>query len=172
MEDVPGQPEETTAPSFGVASNGKATVKSMRPPGSTTWKRIGRMERHLRGVKISFPDLSGASHLFYIRQHDIQRITDDRVSGDVVTIDETVGEGVVISTEGQAYRSRSGQALILKVPGFAGAEVMAPWGSFLAVLEGLQRAAPLSVLQKTRETENRHRNTNSTLSRGPAAGWF
>jgi hypothetical protein len=174
MTDTRRKPEETVGPSPIVALDGKGAAHSKRTPElkTTTWKRIGRIERHLQGVKISFPDLFGVSHLFFIRQRDIRRITDDRVPGDVVTIDETSSGDVVISTEGRAYRSRSGQALILEVPGFAGAGVMAPWKAFLAVLGGLQQAAPLSVIQKTESAENRHRKTTSTLPRGLAAGWF
>lgn len=162
-------------PSPIVASDGKGAANSMRTPELktvTAWKRIGRIERHLQGVKISFPDISGISRLFYIRQRDIQRITEDRVSCDVVTIDETSSGERVISTKGRAYRSRSGQALILEIPGFAGADVMAPWKAFLSVLGGLQQAAPLSVIQKTERAENRHQKTTSTLPRGLAAEWF
>ena len=158
-----------------LASNEKGTTRRMRTSESrtgTVWKRIGRIERHLRGVRISFTDLIGVSQLLYICQHDIQRIIKDRVACDVVKIEKMSSGERVIRTEGQAYRSRSGQALFLRIPGFAGAEVMAPWKSFLAVLEGLQQAAPLSVLQKTERAENRYQQTTSTLPRGLSAGWF
>jgi hypothetical protein len=175
MTEITRKQEETVGPSPIVAPEGKGAAhctRSSELKTMTAWKRIGRIERHLQGVKISFPDLIGVSPIFYIRQRDIRRITDDRVPVDVVTIDETGSGERVISTEGQAYRSRSGQALILEIPGFAGADVMAPWKSFLAVLEGLQQAAPLSVIQKTERAENRHQKTTSTLPRGRAAGWF
>jgi hypothetical protein len=175
MTDTSRKQEETGAPSLIVASEGKGAAHWTRTSElktMTAWKRIGRIERHLQGVKISFPELFGVSHIFYIRHRDIRRITNDWVPGDVVTIDDTSSGELVISTEGQAYRSRSGQALILEVPGFAGADVVAPWKAFLAVLGGLQQAAPLSVIQKTEKTENRHQRTTSTLPRGLAAGWF
>jgi hypothetical protein len=175
MMDVSKIPKQTMGPSPGMGSTKKDSDTSKRTSEltvMTTWKRIGRIERHPQGVMISFPDLFGVSRLFYIREHDIRKITDDRVPGDVVKIDETSSGDVVIRTEGRAYRSRSGQALILKVPGFTGAEVIAPWKSFLAVLEGLQQAAPLSVIQKTAREDNRPRKTASSLPRGPAAGWF
>jgi hypothetical protein len=175
MMDIRRKQKDTVGNSPIVASNGKGATNSMQTSEletTTTWKRIGRIERHLQGMKISFPDLFGVSHPFYICQGDIRRITDDRVPGDVVKIDETSGGDVVISIEGRAYRSRSGQALILKVPGFAGAEVMAPWKSFLAVLGGLQQAAPLSVIQRTERADHRRKKTISTLPRGLAAGWF
>ena len=175
MVDEGRKPEGTVGISPLLASNEKGTTRRMRTSESrtgTVWKRIGRIERHLRGVRISFTDLIGVSQLLYICQHDIQRIIKDRIACDVVTIEKMSSGERVIRTEGQAYRSRSGQALFLSIPGFAGAEVMAPWKSFLAVLEGLQQAAPLSVLQKTERAENRYQQTTSTLPRGLSAGWF
>jgi len=175
MVDEGRKPEGTVGISPLLASNEKGTTRRMRTSESrtrTAWKRIGRIERHLRGVRISFTDLIGVSQLLYICQHDIQRIIKDRVACDVVKIEKMSSGERVIRTEGQAYRSRSGQALFLSIPGFAGAEVMAPWKSFLAVLEGLQQAAPLSVLQKTERAENRCQQTTSTLPRGLSAGWF
>jgi hypothetical protein len=175
MVDGGRKPEETVGSSTLVTPDEKGTMRRMRTPESktrTAWKRIGRIERYFRGVKISSTDLSGALHILYICQRDIQRITEDRVPCDVVKIEETSSGERVFRTEGQAYRSGSRQALILKIPGFAGAEVMAPWNSFLAVLEGLQQAAPLSVLQKTETASNRNQKTTSTLPRGRAAGWF
>ena len=175
MVDEGRKPEGTVGISPLLASNEKGTTRRMRTSESrtgTVWKRIGRIERHLRGVRISFTDLIGVSQLLYICQHDIQRIIKDRVACDVVKMEKMSSGERVIRTEGQAYRSRSGQALFLSIPGFAGAEVMAPWKSFLAVLEGLQQAAPLSVLQKTERAENRYQQTTSTLPRGLSAGWF
>lgn len=175
MVNAGRKPEGTVGIFPLVASDEKGTTRRTRTPESktrTTWKRIGRIERHFRGVRISFTDLIGVSQLLYICQHDIQRIIKDRVACDVVKIEKMSSGERVIRTEGQAYRSRSGQALFLSIPGFAGAEVMAPWKSFLAVLEGLQQAAPLSVLQKTERAENRYQQTTSTLPRGLSAGWF
>lgn len=175
MGNAGRKPEGTVGISPRVASNEKGADRSLLTPElktRTAWKRIGRIERHLQGVKISFTDLSGITHLLYIRERDIQRIVKDRVSCDAVTIEEMGGGELVFRTEGQAYRSRSGQALFLKIPGLAGAEVMAPWKSFLAVLEGLQQAAPLSVMQKTERAENRYQKTTSTLPRGLSVGWF
>jgi hypothetical protein len=175
MVDTGRKPEGTVGIPPLLASNQKGTTRRMRTPESktrTAWKRIGRIERHLRGVRISFTDLIGASHLLYMCQRDIQRIIKDRVACDVVKIEKMSSGERVIRTEGQAYRSRSGQALFLRIPGFTGAEVMAPWKSFLAMLEGLQQAAPLSVLQKTERAENQCQQTTSTLPRGLSAGWF
>jgi len=159
MGNAGRKPEGTVGISPRVASNEKGADRSLLTPElktRTAWKRIGRIERHLQGVKISFTDLSGITHLLYIRERDIQRIVKDRVSCDAVTIEEM----------------GAGQALFLKIPGLAGAEVMAPWKSFLAVLEGLQQAAPLSVMQKTERAENRYQKTTSTLPRGLSVGWF
>jgi hypothetical protein len=175
MVDTGRKPEGTVGIPPLLASNQKGTTRRMRTPESktrTAWKRIGRIERHLRGVRISFTDLIGASHLLYMCQRDIQRIIKDRVACDVVKIEKMSSGERVIRTEGQAYRSPSGQALFLRIPGFTGAEVMAPWKSFLAMLEGLQQAAPLSVLQKTERAENQCQQTTSTLPRGLSAGWF
>jgi hypothetical protein len=175
MVDAGRKPEGTVGIPPLLASNQKGTTRRMRTPESktrTAWKRIGRIERHLRGVRISFTDLVGVSHLLYMCQRDIQRIIKDRVACDVVKIEKMSSGERVIRTEGQAYRSRSGQALFLRIPGFTGAEVMAPWKSFLAMLEGLQQAAPLSVLQKTERAENQCQQTTSTLPRGLSAGWF
>jgi hypothetical protein len=165
---------ETVGYSPMVASTGRDAADSVQTSDvrtSTSWKRIGRIERHLRGVKISFHDI-GVSHLLYISERDIQRITTDRVPCDVVKIDQTSSGDIILNTEGLAYRSQSGQALILKVPKCAQADIVAPWKSFLAVLEGRQQAAPLSIMQKTERAENRHQKTTSTFPRGNAAGWF
>jgi hypothetical protein len=152
-----------------AVKNDADTVRTSEVQASTVWKRIGRIERHLRGVKISF-HAHGASHLLYISERDIRRITTDRVFCDVVKIDGADSGVAILNTEGLAYRSQSGQALILKIPGFAETDVMAPWKSFLAVLEGRQQAAPLSVIQE--RAENRHQKTTSILPRGNAMGWF
>ena len=114
----------------------------------STWQRIGRLDKHGEGVRLTFKDPFGGEHLLYISRRDVAKIIHDRAPGDVVKIDETPND-IVISTEGRAFRSRTGRALMVRVPYYAGADIAVPWKMFMAVLEGKQQAAPLSIMQST-----------------------
>lgn len=141
---------EAAAPSSGVASNGKETAKNESVPGYKTissWKRIGQVERFQHGVQFTYTDLSGNYHLLYLSRNDFQKVILDRRPGDLVSIDETTNR-IVLNIEGRAFRSRSGRALCLKVPGLAGSQALVPWKSFLAVIERKAKVASVSVLEQ------------------------
>jgi hypothetical protein len=119
MVDAGRKPEGTVGISPLLASNEKGTTRRMRTSESrtgTAWKRIGRIERHLRGVRISFTDLIGVSQLLYMCQHDIQRIIKDRVACDGEDEKMSSGERVIRTGAGNAGRARP----FLRMPGFAG----------------------------------------------------
>jgi len=136
----------------------------------STWQKIGRLERHGRGARLTFRDPFGAEHLLYISQRDMSRIIQDRAPGDVVRIDETPNE-LVISTEGRAFRSRTGRALMIRVPYCAGADIACPWKSFMAVIEGKQQAAPLSIMQTAGPAATPAQQHRGDISAGLAGGF-
>jgi hypothetical protein len=141
---------EAAAPSTEVANNGKETAMNESVPGYKTissWKRIGQVERFQHGVQFTYTDLSGISHLLYLSRTDFQKVILDRRPGDLVSIDETTNR-IVLNIEGRAFRSRSGRALCLKVPGLAGRQAMVPWKAFLAVIERKQKKAAISILEQ------------------------
>jgi hypothetical protein len=143
------KPKEAAAPSTGVASNGKESAIHESIPGYktiSTWKRIGQLDRFQHGVRITYTDLFGTYHLLYISRNDFHKIIHDRMPGDLVSVDETT-DRVVLNIEGRAFRSRSGRALCLRVPGLAGQDAMVPWNSFLAVIERKRKMAVVSILE-------------------------
>lgn len=132
----------------------------------STWHKIGQIERHGEGVRLLFMDPFGGQHVVYLTRQEVVKITKDRMPGDLCTVTETANE-VIVSNIGKAWRSRSGRALMIRVPCLAGAEAMAPWKAFCAVLEGRQQAAPLSVLEQGKPAPQAH----SALTEGLKAGF-
>jgi hypothetical protein len=144
-------PKEAAAPSSSVANNGKETAIHESIAGYktvTVWKKIGEVTRFHMGVRFTFTDLFGQYHLLYICGSDLPKLIYDRRITDLVGIDESTNK-VVINIEGKAFRSRSGKALCLRVPGFAGGEASVPWKAFLAVAEEKQQRARISILATT-----------------------
>jgi hypothetical protein len=137
---------ELAAPSTGMVNNGRATAINESVPGYKTipvWKRIGQIERDRHGLKITLTDLFGQFHLLYLAERDLPKLVFDSMPGDLVGIDETTN-GLVINLEGRAFRSRSGKALCIKIPGLAGGEAMVPWRAFMAVFEKRKKVAQIS----------------------------
>lgn len=128
----------------------------------TTWYRIGQIDRFQEGARITYTDLTRADHLLYLSRQELQKVRYDRLPGDVVKIEETPNE-IVVSSSGRAYRSRSGKALVLKLPGLAGLEAMTPWSSFLAAMEGRRTAAALSIPSRPGTPSDRGREAASEL---------
>jgi hypothetical protein len=127
-----------------TAMNG-STSEQKNLSGASAWKRIGRLEKQGEGVKITFTDPFGASHVAYVTRQEVRKITADRMPGDVVTISETPTE-VITEIAGRAFRSRTGRALMIRVPWYSG-DLMTPWAAFQKVMEGTQPAAPVSIVQ-------------------------
>ena len=127
-----------------TAMNG-STSEQKSFSGASAWKRIGRLERQGEGVKITFADPFGASHVAYLTRQEVRKITSDRMPGDLVTVTETPQE-IITSIVGKAFRSRTGRALMIRVPYYSG-DLMTPWAAFLKVMEGTQPAAPVSIVQ-------------------------
>ena len=118
-----------------------STSEQKNLSGASAWKRIGRLERQGEGVKITFAD----PFVAYLTRQEVRKITSDRMPGDVVTITETPQE-IITAIVGKAFRSRTGRALMIRVPYYSG-DLMAPWAAFLKVMEGTQPAAPVSIVQ-------------------------
>ena len=127
-----------------TAMNG-STSEQKNLSGASAWKRIGRLERQGEGVKITFTYPFGAEHVAYVTRQEVRKITDQRMPGDVVTITETPQE-IITAIVGKAFRSRTGRALMIRVPYYSG-DLMAPWAAFQKVMEGQQQAAPVSIVQ-------------------------
>ena len=127
-----------------TAMNG-STSEQKSFSGASAWKRIGRLERQGEGVKITFADPFGASHVAYLTRQEVRKITSDRMPGDLVTVTETPQE-IITSIVGKAFRSRTGRALMIRVPWYSG-DLMTPWAAFQKVMEGQQPAAPVSIVQ-------------------------
>ncbi|KUG05585.1 hypothetical protein ASZ90_016981 [hydrocarbon metagenome] len=138
------------------------------------WKRIGKLEKYFQGVRVTFRDPFGEDHTLHLSREDVQKITRDRMPGDLLRVeDNDTGQGgdVTISTEGRAYRSRSGKALCITHPCLAGGSAMCPWKSFLAVLEGSQQAAPLSIMEQGKPSPQAHGSTATSIREGLAGGF-
>jgi len=128
----------------GTAGN-VSTSEQKNLSGASAWKRIGRLERQGEAVKITFTDPFGASHVAYLTRQEVRKILDQRMPGDVVTITETPQE-IITAIVGKAFRSRTGRALMIRVPYYSG-DLMTPWAAFQKVMEGTQPAAPVSIVQ-------------------------
>jgi len=122
-----------------------STSEQKNLSGASAWKRIGRLERQGEAVKITFTDPFGASHVAYLTRQEVRKILDQRMPGDVVTITETPQE-IITAIVGKAFRSRTGRALMIRVPYYSG-DLMTPWAAFQKVMEGTQPAAPVSIVQ-------------------------
>ena len=142
-----------------TAMNG-STSEQKNLSGASAWKRIGRLERQGEGVKITFADPFGASHVAYLTRQEVRKITSDRMPGDLVTVTETPQE-IITSIVGKAFRSRTGRALMIRVPYYSG-DLMAPWAAFQKVMEGQQPAAPVSIIQTTTTTPKVLQNDSSS----------
>ena len=127
----------------GTAGN-VSTSEQKNLSGASAWKRIGRLEKQGE-LKITFTDPFGAEHVAYLTRQEVRKITSDRMPGDVVTITETPQE-IITAIVGKAFRSRTGRALMIRVPYYSG-DLMTPWAAFLKVMEGTQPAAPVSIVQ-------------------------
>ena len=142
-----------------TAMNG-STSEQKSFSGASAWKRIGRLERQAGGVKITFTDPFGAEHVAYITRQEVRKILDQRMPGDVVTITETPQE-IITAIVGKAFRSRTGRALMIRVPYYSG-DLMTPWQAFQKVMEGSQQAAPVSIIQTTTTTPKVLQNDSSS----------
>ena len=138
------------APTSGPESTGNGeTAKIVSIPelkNFMTWHRIGQLTRYQEGAQLTYKDFFGAEHLLYIPRRELLKVRFDHMPGNVVKIEKTPNE-IVISTEGRAYRSRSGKVLIFKqLPGLGGGgEAMTPWVTFLAALEDQRIGTPISI---------------------------
>ena len=121
-----------------------STSEQKNLSGASAWKRIGRLEKQGE-LKITFTDPFGAEHVAYITRQEVRKILDQRMPGDVVTITETPQE-IITAIVGKAFRSRTGRALMIRVPYYSG-DLMTPWAAFQKVMEGTQPAAPVSIVQ-------------------------
>ena len=127
----------------GTAGN-VSTSEQKNLSGASAWKRIGRLEKQGE-LKITFTDPFGAEHVAYLTRQEVRKITSDRMPGDLVTVTETPQE-IITAIVGKAFRSRTGRALMIRVPYYSG-DLMTPWAAFQKVMEGQQPAAPVSIVQ-------------------------
>jgi hypothetical protein len=72
----------------------------------------------------------------------------DQKPADLVSLDEATNSLVVVGLDGRAYRSRSGRALCLRMPGLPDGRVMAPWKAFIGVVEGRVKTAMVSIVEQ------------------------
>jgi len=146
-----------------TAMNG-STSEQKNLSGASAWKRIGRLERQGEGVKITFTDPFGAQHVAYLTRQECRKITADRMPGDVVTVTETPQE-IITSIVGKAFRSRTGRALMIRVPYYSG-DLMTPWQAFQKVMEGQQQAAAVSIVQILTPSPKVSQNSTTGISYG------
>jgi hypothetical protein len=132
--------------------------------GPVSWKRIGRLEKQGEGMKITFADPFGAQHVVYITRQAARMITTERMPGDVVTVTETPQE-IITAIVGKAFRSRTGRALMIRVPYYSG-DLMTPWAAFQKVMDGTQPAAPVSIVQTSIPAPKPRQNDTTALSHG------
>ena len=122
-----------------------STSEQKNLSGASAWKRIGRLERKGEGMAITITDPAGHEHTVFITRKEAGKIINDRAVGDVVTISETP-QAIITSIVGKAFRSRTGRALMIRVPWYS-QDLMSPWAAFQKVMEGQQPAAPVSIVQ-------------------------
>ena len=96
-------------------------------------------------MAITITDPAGHEHTVFITRKEAGKIINDRAVGDVVTISETP-QAIITSIVGKAFRSRTGRALMIRVPWYS-QDLMSPWAAFQKVMEGQQPAAPVSIVQ-------------------------
>ena len=142
-----------------TAMNG-STSEQKNLSGASAWKRIGRLERKGEGMAITITDPAGHEHTVFITRKEAGKIINDRAVGDVVTVTETPTE-IITAIIGKAFRSRTGRALIIKVPWFSG-DIMSPWQSMMNAFNGSVKAAPVSIIQTTTTTPKVLQNDSSS----------
>jgi hypothetical protein len=154
-------------PGAGNVGSGPNNVKTSDQKsfsGAPSWKRIGRLEKQGEGLKVTFADPFGAQHVVYITRQAVRTITAERMPGDVVTVTETPQE-IITAIVGKAFRSRTGRALMIRVPWYSG-DLMTPWAAFQKVMEGTQPAAPVSIVQTSIPAPKPRQNDTMSLSHG------
>ena len=142
-----------------TAMNG-STSEQKNLSGASAWNRIGRLERKGEGMAITITDPAGHEHTVFITRKEAGKIINDRAVGDVVTVTETPTE-IITAIIGKAFRSRTGRALIIKVPWFSG-DIMSPWQSMMNAFNGSVKAAPVSIIQTTTTTPKVLQNDSSS----------
>ncbi len=111
-------------------------------------------------MAITITDPAGHEHTVFITRKEAGKIINDRAVGDVVTVTETPTE-IITAIIGKAFRSRTGRALIIKVPWFSG-DIMSPWQSMMNAFNGSVKAAPVSIIQTTTTTPKVLQNDSSS----------
>lgn len=133
------------------STEGNRSAITPSAPGYKTlssWRKVGRIERHGQGVQIEYRDLvRGELHEVFINAKNLHDLITRQIPCDVVSIRETPNE-IVTSMVGRAYRSRSGKALMLRLVDMAGAEAVSPWKNLMMVMDGTVKAAPLSIIEE------------------------
>ena len=146
MEDIKEQGGGSSVTTQGHSTpNSVKTFSDKNAPGPSVWKKIGRLERVGEGARITLSPF-GDDQIVYLTRRELAKITSDRMPGDLVTITETPQE-IITAIVGKAFRSRTGRALMIRVP-YCSGDAMAPWQTFIKVMEGRQAAAPVSIIEK------------------------
>ena len=151
----------SSVPNIREGTAGKVSTSEQKNlSGASAWKRIGRLERKGEGMAITITDPAGHEHTVFITRKEAGKIINDRAVGDVVTVTETPTE-IITAIIGKAFRSRTGRALIIKVPWFSG-DIMSPWQSMMNAFNGSVKAAPVSIIQTTTTTPKVLQNDSSS----------
>jgi hypothetical protein len=157
------------APISAVANIGEETAGKVsayeQKNFATSWKRIGKIQKHGDGLKLDFQDPAGASHIAYVTRQALYQILQMRAAGDVITITETANE-VITTISGRAFRSRTGRALCIRTPYYAGADMMVPWKMLERVINNAVAVAPVSIVQNIITPPKPRQNPTTALSHG------
>jgi hypothetical protein len=149
----------------GKAANHVLKTEQKSFSGAPAFRQIGHIEKRGEGLAVLFKDAAGAPRVVYLTRQAIRVITAERMPGDVTTITETPQE-IITAISGRAFRSRTGRALMLRMPAWYSQDVMVSWAAFQRVMEGTQPAAPVSIVQITTSTPKPRQNSTTALSHG------
>jgi hypothetical protein len=126
----------------GTASQHTQKIISAGSP----WQRCGKITLENDTLKIVYESF-GKDHAVYIAAGDLQRMVKDRwfPPAPVQESREQPDGAVILQKIGYACRSVSGKAIKINTTTSSG-DLSCPWSSFLSVVNGRAKGAPISRL--------------------------
>jgi len=132
---------------MGTGNAGTASQHAQKTVSAgSLWQRCGKITLENNTLKIVYESF-GNDHAVYIAAGDLQRMITDRWSppAPVQEAREQPDGAVILQKIGYACRSVSGKALKINTT-TSGGDLSCPWSSFLSVVNGKAKGAPVSRL--------------------------
>ncbi len=142
--------EGAPAPQLAGMGTGNAGTASQHAQKTVSagslWQRCGKLTLENGTVKIVYESF-GNDHAVYIAAGDLQRMIKDRWCAPMPVQEsrEQPDGAVILQKIGYACRTVSGKAIKINTT-TSGGDLSCPWSSFLSVVNGRAKGAPISRL--------------------------